>query len=65
MVRAGGHCGHVYREGYGLMGSAARQVRGEQQKQIVKLIEGMAGRRSAWEILSMGGKHSEQTEKYA
>ena len=32
------------------MGSAARLVRGEQQKQIVKLIEGMAGRRSAWEI---------------
>lgn len=28
------------------MGSAARLVRGEQQKQIVKLIEGMAGRRS-------------------
>lgn len=32
------------------MGSAARLVRGEQQKQIVKLIEGMEGRRSAWEI---------------
>lgn len=32
------------------MGSAARLVRGDQQKQIVKIIEGMSGRRSAWEI---------------
>ena len=32
------------------MATAARLVRGEQQKQIVKLIEEMAGRMSAWEI---------------
>lgn len=32
------------------MATAARLVRGEQQKRIVKLIEGMAGRMSAWEI---------------
>lgn len=34
------------------MGSAARLVRGDQQKQIVKIIEGMAG------IAGRGGRYS-------
>lgn len=58
------------------MGKAARRVRGEEQKTIVKLIDGLTGRYSGWEIWqdfiimsaisiarTMGGPYQNSREK--